>query len=184
MIRTRAARALGTGADTGPAILLGLPVPLLISAFVAAALIGLLLAYALTLATQTSTWGAGAVDPGTGESHRGSATVVTDRTLGPEVQRLVAAGAWRTAADFDVPRCMASQGVTQPVLAMEEVSFGSGLQKGWLIVYGNAPLSQLRTDGGAVQAVIVRTTCGDDSASTAASTRLWSGSVMLGASPS
>lgn len=182
LIRRRARRAATATAapHTGAALTLGLPVPLIVVALVLAAGMGLLLTYALSLTTQTSVTGSSAgLEDGTGVGKNLAAPiVVTESTLGPEVQRLVDTGSLQSAADLDVPGCLTEQGISDKVLIMEEIEWGSGTQRAWLIVHSTGDPAQLRTRGGPVNATVVLPTCGS-SRTDASASRLWSGSTIL-----
>lgn len=179
--RARRARALAEAPSVhGTALTLGLPIPLIVVAFAAAALMGLLLAYALGLTTQSTGSGSSAAfDEGAeGGKNPVGPPVVTESTLGPEVQRLVDTGALQSAADFDVPECLAEQGITDKVMIMEEIEWGSGTQRAWLIVHTAQDPSDLRSSGGAVNVTVVRPTCGTHP-DRPADSRLWAGSAAI-----
>lgn len=175
-----AAGGAGHGRHSGPAFLLGLPVSLLIGGLAVTALLGLLLGYALTLTTQSSLISFTlSLNGSAAGNNQQSLPVVTENTLGLEVQQLMDTGFQRTDADFDVPRCLRSQGIADPVLAIEEVSWGAQSTSAWLIVHSPRTIDELRQKGGAVAATVVTPACGRESASPA--DRLWNGSTMLGA---
>lgn len=182
--RRRARRAFGTlGADTGPAFLLGLPVPLLLMGFIAAALVGVLVATSLTLTTQPDAAEAAAgMRDGSVGNIESSANVVTESTLGAEVQELLDAASVGTTADFDISRCLKEQGITEPMIAIEEVAWGAERTNSWLVVYGTATSESLRADGGSVNAIIVLSSCGSSTpqGSTPADNRIWTGSMLVG----
>lgn len=167
-------------------LLLGLPLSLLLAALAIAAIIGLLLSYALVLTTQPGNVGGngGINDTSTSGNNPSKLTVLTESTLGPEVQHLVDSGYVDSAATFDVSRCLEQQGVDAPVLIMEEVAWGPTMRQSWLIVHTPASAATLRAEGGAVGVSIVLPTCGDDGADDASSDVLWSGSALLSATTS
>lgn len=162
--------------------LVGVPWPVAGLAVLMAVLLGILLSYSLQASTQTrqnlrsTTIGDGA---SIGKNSSGQ-SVVTETTLGPEVQRLVDSGAVAPMANFNAVTCVEEQGITDPVLIMEEVAWGPDQTPGWLLVHGPISRENLRASGGAVSATVVTDQCGADGAAPAARTRLWSGSVMIG----
>lgn len=160
-------------------VLLGLPVPLLIGALALAAAIGLLLSYALVLTTSQPGFAATAADDRQGGNILPAAPVLTEATLGAEVQDLVDAGYVETSADFDVRRCLDQQGIADPVLIMEEVAWGPDLQRSWLIVHTAESAETLRSEGGPVNASVVLPTCGVGDRDHPESARLWTGSTLL-----
>lgn len=172
----RASRA-GRSRPTRSVLLLGLPLPLLVGGLVLAAVIGLLLAYALVL----TTGGTGSATAGVmgGGNDAGSSTVVTEATLGPEVQDLIDTGYVESSADFDVARCLDQQGITDPVLILEEVSWGPRNERAWLVVHTAVDSATLQKDGGSVNVSVVLPTCGRGSARDASAQRLWTGSTIL-----
>lgn len=159
-------------------LLLGLPVPLLLGGLAVAAAIGLLLSYALVLTTSQSLLGSPRGDDGAVGNNLPATPVLTEASLGSEVQDLVDAGYVETSADFDVRRCLDQQGITDPVLIMEEVAWGPEMQRAWLIVHASVAAETLRTDGGPARVSVVLPTCGR-SAADPSSALLWSGSTML-----
>lgn len=161
-------------------LMLGLPLPLLVAALAIAAVIGLLLSWALVLTTQPGTvGGSGAINDTRASGNISSnLTVLTESTLGPEVQDLVDTGYVDSAATFDVSGCLTQQGIDSPVLIMEEVAWGSTMQRSWLIVHTPTDAATLRSEGGAVDVSIVLPSCGED-AEDASQSLLWSGSTML-----
>ncbi|UYG17638.1 hypothetical protein BRM3_04220 [Brachybacterium huguangmaarense] len=162
-------------------LMLGLPLPLLVAALAIAAVIGLLLSWALVLTTQPGTvGGSGAINDTRASGNISSnLTVLTESTLGPEVQNLVDTGYVDSAAAFDVSSCLAQQGIDSPVLIMEEVAWGPTMQSSWLIVHTPTDAATLRSEGGAVDVSIVLPSCGSGSADDASQSLLWSGSTML-----
>lgn len=165
------------GPTTRSVLLLGLPLPLLVGGLGLAAIIGLLLAYALVLTT--SGIGAATADLVGSGNDPGSSPVVTEATLGPEVQDLIDTGYVESSADFDVARCLDQQGITDPVLILEEVSWGPRNQRAWLVVHTAVDSAALQKDGGSVNVSVVLPTCGRGSARDASAERLWTGSTIL-----
>lgn len=162
---------------------LGIPLPLMILALVIAALLGVQLATALEESTNSASHMSGAsVDSaaGTGKNSAG-VPVVTEATLGTEVQRLVDTGTIQPMTSFDAAQCLREQGITESILIMEEVSWGGEDTSGWLLVHGPVDRETLRANGGIISATVVQPTCGtganeDDPAQD----RLWAGHVMIG----
>lgn len=186
--RRRARRAFGTiGTDHGPAFLLGIPASALLLGLLAIALVGVMIATSLTLTTQSGqSEAAGGLRDGSVGKIPGAATVVTESTLGAEIQDLLDASSSGTTADFDVSRCLSEQGIDQPVIAIEEVSWGPQQTDSWLVVYSTTPTTTIRDEGGAVAAIVVLPTCGTAAGDTKkiAANRLWTGSALVGpASP-
>ncbi|GAB2542784.1 hypothetical protein [Brachybacterium huguangmaarense] len=175
--RARAARHLSEG---GPLSLVGVSVPLLVVTLVLAALIGILLSYALLMTTRLGPEGTG-LPGGTSGSVDGATTlpIVTESTLGPEVQQLIDAGYVETAAGFDVSACLSEQSVEDPVLIMEEIAWGPHLLDAWLIVHTPTDPSTLRTDGGVVEISVVLPTCGTALGRDVSGSLLWSGATIL-----
>jgi hypothetical protein len=159
----------------------GVPLWAVVISLVVAALIGLLLSRALEVSserpTQTSVSAAQPNDaPGKNAS---GLPVVTEGTLGLEVQRLIESGTLQSPANFDVTVCLHEQHITDPVLMMEEVAWGPEGIDGWLIVHGPTAQDALRDHGGTVNATVVRPTCGTPESGGMSNTRVWSGSAML-----
>lgn len=149
-----------------------------------AALAGILVSYALQESTTDVMRGrsASAVDtvntPGRNES---GLPVVTEMTLGTEVQRLMESGSTlQTPANFDVNRCLRTQGVTDPPMVMEQVEWGADRGEHWLIVHAPNDRDTLRANGGVVNVTIVRPTCGGSSEEPAEASRIWAGSALVG----
>lgn len=184
--RRRARRAFGTvGTDSGPAFLLGIPVSALLVGLVAIVLVGVLVATSLTLTTQSGQDdAAGGLRDGSIGKIPGAATVVTESTLGAEIQELLDTSSTGTTADFDVSRCLREQGIDQPVIAIEEVSWGAQQIDSWLVVYSSIATDTIRSEGGAVSAIVVLPSCGTASSDAAeiAANRLWTGSALVGPS--
>ena len=136
---------------------LGVPVPMVILSLVIAALLGAQLAKALEQSTTSSSHVTGASvdsDASTGKNSAGLA-VVTEATLGTEVQRLVDTGTIQSMTSFDAAQCLLEQGITESVLIMEEVSWGAEDTTGWLLVHGPVDRETLRANGGIISATVV-----------------------------
>lgn len=161
----------------------GIPVPLVLVALLASALLGVQLAGALELATDGATrTGSASLDSldGPGKNSAG-VPVVTETTLGTEVQRLIDTGTIQPMTSFDAAHCLQAQGVPESILIMEEVAWGAEGTPGWLLVHGPMDRETLRANGGVVSATVVLPTCGTaDDDLTPAENRLWSGDVMIG----
>ena len=164
--------------------MLGIPVPLVLLALVAAALLGVQLAGALEQTTagraRTVSTSTDAV-AGAGKNSAGD-PVLTEATLGTEVQRLIDTGTIQPMTSFDAAQCLREQGVGDSILIMEEVAWGSDGTAGWLLVHGPMDRETLRANGGIVSASVVLPRCGTDAEDVSpAENLLWSGDVMIGA---
>lgn len=162
---------------------LGIPVPLVLIALAASALLGVLLASALEQSTASrSHTPATSVDSAAGAGKNASGLpVVTEMTLGTEVQRLVDAGTIQPMTSFDAAQCLREQQIQESILIMEEVAWGPEQTPGWLLVHGPMDRETLRANGGVVSTTVVLPECGaanDDSGPD--DDRLWSGHVMIG----
>lgn len=162
--------------------LMGIPVPLIALALVGAVLMGLLLSRALDSTTNSrAELSTATVREGSGAGRNASGLpVITDTTVGPEVQRLVESGTVAPASSFNAAQCLEHQGITDQLLIMEEISWGPSNVHGWLLVHGPVDSSTLRAAGGVVSTMVVTDTCGEDDAEDPRDTRLWAGSVMIG----
>jgi hypothetical protein len=161
---------------------LGIPLPMVIVALVIAALLGAQLAKALEESTTSAFRMSGAsVDSaaGTGKNSAGL-PVVTEATLGPEVQRLVDTGTIQGMTSFDAAQCLREQGITESILIMEEVSWGADDTSGWLLVHGPVDRETLRANGGIISATVVLPTCGTGTQDDPGQDRLWAGHVIIG----
>ncbi|ASK65813.1 hypothetical protein CFK39_08180 [Brachybacterium avium] len=162
---------------------LGIPVPVVLIALIASALMGVQLAGALGQTTDTRN-GAGttAVDAqgGAGKKSIG-VPVVTETTLGTEVQRLIDSGTIQPMTSFDAANCLREQGIPDSILIVEEVAWGGEQTAGWLLVHGPLDRETLRANGGIVSATVVLPACGTaDDAQSPQQDKLWSGDVMIG----
>jgi hypothetical protein len=162
---------------------LGIPVPAVLLALLVSALLGAQLARALEQSTDNRTRSAvTSVDSlrGTGKNS-GGVPVVSETTLGTEVQRLIDTGTIQPMTSFDAAQCLQEQGVPDSILIMEEVAWGGEETPGWLLVHGPLDRETLRANGGIVSATVVLPTCGAiDDDITPQENRLWSGDVMIG----
>ena len=162
---------------------LGIPIALVLIALAASAVLGLLLASALEQSTASrSLTPASSGDAASGAGKNSSGLpVVTEMTLGSEVQRLVDAGTIQPMTSFDAAHCLREQGIQESILIMEEVAWGPEQTPGWLLVHGPMDRETLRANGGVVSSTVVQPACGtaeDDSSPS--EDRLWSGHVMIG----
>lgn len=171
----RAGAALEERTQAAPQIL-GLPVPLLAAGLAIAATIGLLLSYALVLTTRGASPGDAALEDGMSGNILPGIPVLTEESLGPEVQTLYDTGYIESAADFDLHRCLEQQGITQPVLVLEQAVWEPETTLSWVIVHSDITPNDLQQEGGAVEVAVVRPSCGTGQAQDAL---LWNGSTML-----
>lgn len=150
------------------------------------ALIALLLGLQLSAALDSGTTsrvrtGSSSVDgaavPGKNES---GLPVITEMTLGTEVQRLIDSGAILPMASFDAAQCLREQNIADSVLIMEEVAWGAEETPGWLLVHGPGDRETLRSTGGIVSATVVLPQCGSVQDADPAANLLWTGQVMVG----
>lgn len=160
---------------------LGIPVPLVVLALLLSAAVGLQLSGTLETATTTRSSAITSVDS-TGSTGKNSSglPVVTDSTLGTEVQRLVDTGAIQPMTSFDAAQCLQELGITDSVQIMEEVAWGADQTASWLLVYGPGDRDTLRAAGGTVKVAVVLPTCGNGDEAAAEEKQLWSGSVLIG----
>ncbi|MGP9536709.1 hypothetical protein ACT3SP_01775 [Brachybacterium sp. AOP43-C2-M15] len=162
---------------------LGIPVPLVLVALIASALLGIQLAGALEQSTSSgSRASAASVDSANGSGKNSAGVpVVTEATLGNEVQRLIDTGTIQPMTSFDAAQCLREQGIPDSILIMEEVAWGGEETSGWLLVHGPMDRETLRANGGVVSAIVVQPACGTaDEGAARAENRLWSGDVMIG----
>ena len=162
---------------------LGIPVPLVLLALVASGLLGLQLSEALEESASASSRSTTTSVDSTGTSGKISAgvPVITEASLGTEVQSLVDTGTIQPMTSFDAVQCLREQGIPESVLIMEEVAWGGEETASWLLVHGPMDRETLRANGGVVSATVVLPGCGTggDSADSEEN-RLWSGDVMIG----
>lgn len=142
-----------------------------------AAASGMLLSYALVLTTRGAALGDSPLDEGVGGNVPAGVPVLTEDTLGAEVQRLIATGYVERPADFDVQRCLSQHGTDEPVLVLEQALWGPGTTLSWLIIHTPTAGPELQQKGGPVNVTVVLPSCGT---APAGSTVLWSGSTMIG----
>lgn len=163
--------------------ILGIPVPVVLIALLASGLMGVQLTSALERTTDnSSSSGATSADPrnGVGKISAG-APVVTETTLGIEVQRLIDSGTIQPMTSFDAATCLRELGVPDSILVLEEVAWGADETHGWLLVHGPLDSETLRANGGIVSVTVVLPTCGaTDDGLTPEQNLLWSGDVMIG----
>ncbi|MCS6711857.1 hypothetical protein JSY14_07415 [Brachybacterium sp. EF45031] len=158
--------------------LLGVPLRAVVAIFAAAALVGLVLAFALNRATSSDdSVGTGTSLPMTG------LPVITERNLGTEVQRIVDTGTTEAVTVFDLDQCLQQQSVSARVLVMEQVQWGPKGSAAWVIVHGPTDRETLRENGGTVDVTVVTPDCGVGGPEAAAETLVWAGSTKLGTSP-
>lgn len=181
-VRGSSARSAGGSRSRFPTVL-GIPLPLIVIALVLAALLGAQLAGALEQSTTSRSHMSGAsVDSLTGTGNNSTGLpVVTETTLGAEVQRLVDTGTIQPMTSFDAAQCLREQGVDESILIMEEIAWGGEETPGWLLVHGPVDRETLRANGGVISATVVLPECGtgvhtDDPGQD----RIWSGDVMIG----
>lgn len=160
----------------------GIPLHLALIALLVTVLLGLQLANALDTGTSSrvrtgSTSIDGPAGPGKNQAGR---PVVTESTLGPEVQRLIDSGTILQMASFDATRCLREQGILDSVLIMEEVAWGIEETPGWLLVHGPMDRETLRSAGGTVSATVVLPQCGASEQGEPTDNLLWTGQVMVG----
>lgn len=162
---------------------LGIPVPVVLGALLASALMGVQLAGALEQTTDTrGAPGSSAIEAqrGTGKISPG-APVVTETSLGTEVQRLIDSGKIQPMTSFDAATCLRDQGISDSILILEEVTWGSEQTAAWLLVHGPLDRETLRANGGIVSAIVVLPGCGSpDDDAPPQQNLLWSGDVMIG----
>lgn len=163
---------------------LGIPVPLLLTALAVAALLGLLLSVTLEASTGNRSYSvSSSVEQASGAGKNSAGLpVVTEASLGTEVQRLVDSGMIQPPTSFDATACLRALGVQDSVLIMEEVAWSADESRAWLLVHGPTDRETLRANGGTVSATVVRPDCGPATADGGdpGESRLWSGEVMIG----
>ncbi|WP_114853886.1 hypothetical protein [Brachybacterium sp. YJGR34] len=174
----------GRGTRSRFGMVLGIPVWVVLVALIGAGLLGLQLTASLQVSTTSQSFSAAsAVDSSSGAGKNSSGLpVVTEMTVGTEVQRLVDTGSIQPKTSFNAGQCLREQGLDESILIMEEVAWGAEETQGWLLVHGPMDRDTLRANGGTVSATVVLPGCGADDDATAdpASDRLWSGHVMIG----
>lgn len=162
---------------------LGIPVPVVLGALLASALMGVQLAGALDQTTDAQGGpGSSAIEAqrGTGKISPG-APVVTETSLGTEVQRLIDSGKIQPMTSFDSATCLREQDISDSILIMEEVTWGAEQNAAWLLVHGPLDSETLRANGGIVSAIVVLPGCGSpEDEITPEQNLLWSGDVMIG----
>ncbi|WP_126846717.1 hypothetical protein [Dermabacter sp. HSID17554] len=141
-------------------------------------LLGIMLSWALNLSVEMDAPAAQNVadsNPAPGTDNSGL-PVLTEYTIGAEVQNLLDTGSLQTPATFDVTECLKSLSSNESVLMLEQVSWG-GDENAWLLVLDEHNLTQVRREGGEVSATVVRSTCGRDA--DGASAPLFSARVLV-----
>jgi hypothetical protein len=163
---------------------IGVPIPVILIALLVSGLLGLQLAFALEQSTASrARTAASAVDSASGAGKNSSGLpVVTETTLGTEVQRLVDSGMIQPPTSFDATSCLREQGISESILIMEEVAWSADESPSWLLVHGPMDSETLRANGGTVSATVVQPGCGTTGSGGEAqdTTPLWSGHVMIG----
>lgn len=160
----------------------GIPLHLALLALLVTVLLGLQLASALDTGTVSRVrTGSTSIDGPAGPGKNAAGTpVVTESTLGPEVQRLIDSGTILQMASFDAARCLREQGIPDSVLIMEQVAWGTEETPSWLLVHGPMDRNTLRSAGGTVSATVVLPQCGVSEQGEATDNLLWTGQVMVG----
>ncbi|MGO1283780.1 MAG: hypothetical protein ACTH1O_03480 [Brachybacterium sp.] len=161
---------------------LGIPLPLIVVTLVVAGLLGIQLAGSLELSTSSRSHASStSVDSMSGGKNSAGVPVITETTLGTEVQRLIDTGTIQPMTSFDAAQCLTEQGIPESVLIMEEVAWGGEETPSWLLVHGPMDRETLRANGGIVSATVVLPACGTaDDDTSPQDVRLWSGDVMIG----
>lgn len=161
---------------------LGIPIPLIVVALVIAGLLGIQLANSLELSTSSRSYAAStSVDSLSGGKNSAGVPVITESTLGTEVQRLIDTGTIQPMTSFDATQCLKEQGIPDSILIMEEVAWGAEEVPAWLLVHGAMDRETLRANGGVISATVVLPACGTaDEDIDPQEVRLWSGDVMIG----
>lgn len=142
--------------------------------------LGLLLSYALDTATSGAPIAdaGGAPDSSSSPTLDASGTPVIDEvSLGPETQAIALGSNLGVQLDFDVDACLADQGVSQNVIALEQVRWQKSSVDAWLIVYSERTAEDVQGDGGVVHALVVRPGCGNTSGDS--SVPYWAGDVVF-----
>ena len=129
----------------------GFPPGVFAAFLVVTILLGVMLSWALNLSIADSNSAPGTDNAGL--------PVLTEYTLGAEVQNLLDTGSLQTPATFDVTQCLKSLSSKESVLMLEQVSWGAD-ENAWLLVLDEHNLTQVRREGGEVSASVVRSTCG------------------------
>ena len=159
--------------------LFGVPVPLVIISIVLAALVGLMLSWALTFASQPEPVTTTSVEANVDDTDRGGTAVVTDQTVGREVRRLIDTAAAPTPADFDVAKCLSELNAEHRVIRLDQVRWGAKEEPAWIIVGSDVSESELTANGGVVNVLVVTGGCGGGEKASQDSVR-WSGETVVG----
>ncbi|WP_157085835.1 hypothetical protein [Devriesea agamarum] len=164
-----------------------IPTGTLIVFMVCAMLLGFLLSKALVMSTANTAFSTSDVQAADNQStpalNSAGLPVVSETGLGQEVQKLVTTGSQPAPVSFDVALCMSRLKMTEPALLLEEIQWSPSDQHGWIIVHSPRTIQELRTNGGAVGALVVQSSCGMQNSSSADASILWNGSVMLMSGP-
>lgn len=158
---------------------LGMPPEIMLQLVLCAAALGVILSWALSVASQTADAGTVAVDSSEVNTFGpGGLPVLSENSIGTEVQRLIDTGTLQNPATFDVSACMREQNISDQILMIEEVAWADdGIA--WLLVHSDTPTDAIHNEGGEVNATVVRSTCGTSRSDGAVQTKLWSGSIRL-----
>lgn len=160
---------------------LGIPIPLVLGALLLSTLLGILLSGALESATTGRGENGSTIDSSSGVGNNAPGhPVVTESSVGTEVQELFDTGAIQPTSSFDAVECLREQGSTDAVQIVEEVAWGPDQTPAWLLVHGPEDPTRLREDGGTVAAMVVLPGCGSGEVEDPTRTLLWSGTVLLG----
>lgn len=158
----------------------GMPPEIMVLLVLSAAALGVILSWALSVASQTSNSASVSMTDSTERSSLspGGLPVLSENSIGAEVQRLIDTGTLQNPATFDVSACLREQGVSDQILMIEEVAWADEGES-WLLVHSDTPTATIHNEGGEVNATVVRSTCGTSRSDGAAQTKLWSGSIRL-----
>lgn len=141
----------------------GFPPGVFAGFLIATILLGIMLSWALNLSVEMdapASQNLNDSDTAPGTDNAGL-PVLTEYTIGAEVQNLLDTGSLQTPATFDVTQCLKSLSTNQSVLMLEQVSW-AGDENAWLLILDEHNLTHVRREGGEVSAKIVRSTCGRD----------------------
>lgn len=145
---------------------------------IGATLLGLSLAYSLAISTRpTSEEDLTLTPEGNAQPLLDAAgiPVIDESTLGAEAQAIVLGLNVAVQLDFDLTACLASQGVSEPALAIEEIRWIEPSTRAWLVVHSDRDADAIRAQGGDVGVIVVPPQCGTGDEGDA----LWQGSALL-----
>lgn len=163
---------------------LGIPLPLIVVSATLAVLVGLTLTRALEATTIGRDRTGASIDTARGGNNAAALPVVTEGSLGTEVESLIDDGALQPTTSFDAVQCLQEQGSTDAILLMEEVAWGPEQTPAWLLVHGPMDKATLQATGGTVSTTVVLPECGSESASEVPTEdRLWTGTVLVDGTP-